>query len=213
MKKYITLALIALNLSAIAQTKAIEGYEIGIDGFVSASNQGGAFGLGPKFGFRLNENLILGPSFRWQKTWSSFSTQKFSYSIWGGGIFVHGRFKNVLYGGAEFEMLKSPVNYTVVAPSTNWVPTLFLCGGFSKEFNHIVRVNAGLYYDVINHANSPFRTSYFMTIKNPQTGQIQKYLPLIYRISFFFPLDRPDKDNGDPTVEVEPEEVAPEEEY
>lgn len=80
MKKYIILALIALNLTANAQTKAIEGYEIGIDGFVSASNQGGAFGLGPKFGFRLNENLILGPSFRWQKTWSSFSTQKFSYS-------------------------------------------------------------------------------------------------------------------------------------
>lgn len=206
MKKYLVLAFLSLNISVFSQTKTIEGYELGIDGFVSASNNGGAFGLGPKFGFRLNENLILGPSFRWQKTWSSYYSQTFSYSIRGGGLFVHARYKNVLFGGVEFEMLKSPVSYTAIAPPTNWIPTVFLCGGFSKEWNHIVRLNAGLYYDVVNHVNSPFRTAYFMTIKNAQTGQIQKYLPLIYRISFFFPLDRPDKDNGDPTEEVEPEE-------
>lgn len=206
MKKYLVLAILSVNLSVFSQTKTIEGYELGIDGFVSASTNGGAFGLGPKFGFRLNENLILGPSFRWQKTWSSYYSQTFSYSIWGGGVFVHARYKNVLFGGVELEMLKSPVSYTVVSPKTNWIPTVFLCGGFSKEWNHIVRLNAGLYYDVVNNANSPFRTAYFMTVKNPQTGQIQKYIPLIYRISFFFPLDRPDKDKGNPTEEVESEE-------
>ena len=205
MKKYFVFALLSLSFSVFSQTKTIEGYELGIDGFASASTNGGAFGLGPKFGFRLNDNLILGPSFRWQKTWSSFNSQKFSYSILGGGIFLHGRFKNVLFGGVEFEMLKSPVSYTVIAPATNWVPTLFLCGGFSKEWNHIVRLNAGLYYDVVNHANSPFRTAYFMTVKNAQTGAIQKYVPLIYRLSFFFPLDRPAEDKKNPTEEFEPE--------
>ena len=201
MKKYFVLLLLSCHLHVFSQTKTIEGYELGIDGFVSASNQGGAFGLGPKVGFRLNDNLILGPSFRWQKTWSSFTTQKFSYSIWGGGVFLHARYKNVLFGGFEVEMLKSPINYTIIAPKTNWVPTVFICGGFSKEWNHLVRLNAGLYYDVVNHENSPFRTAYFMTIKNAQTGAIQKYLPLIYRISFFFPLDRPDKNKADPTEE------------
>lgn len=206
MKKYLVFALISFNFSLFSQTKTIEGYELGIDGFVSASNQGGAFGLGPKFGFRLNDNLILGPSFRWQRTWSSYYSQTYHYSIWGGGVFLHARYKNVLFGGFEVEMLKSPVSYTVVSPKTNWIPTVFLCGGFSKEWNHIVRLNAGLFYDVVNNANSPFRTAYFMTVKNPQTGQIQKYIPLIYRISFFFPLDRPDKDKGNPTEEIEPEE-------
>ncbi len=206
MKKYLVFALISFNFSLFSQTKTIEGYELGIDGFVSASNQGGAFGLGPKFGFRLNDNLILGPSFRWQRTWSSYYSQTYHYSIWGGGVFLHARYKNVLFGGFEVEMLKSPVSYTVVSPKTNWIPTVFLCGGFSKEWNHIVRLNAGLYYDVVNNANSPFRTAYFMTVKNPQTGQIQKYIPLIYRISFFFPLDRPDKDKGNPIEEIEPEE-------
>ena len=206
MKKYLVFALISINFSLFSQTKTIEGYELGIDGFVSASNQGGAFGLGPKFGFRLNDNLILGPSFRWQRTWSSYYSQTYHYSIWGGGVFLNARYKNVLFGGFEVEMLKSPVSYTVVSPNTHWIPTVFLCGGFSKEWNHIVRLNAGLYYDVVNNANSPFRTAYFMTVKNPQTGQIQKYIPLIYRISFFFPLDRPDKKSEDPTEEVVPDE-------
>ena len=52
MKKYLVLAFLSLNISVFSQTKTIEGYELGIDGFVSASNNGGAFGLGPKFGFR-----------------------------------------------------------------------------------------------------------------------------------------------------------------
>jgi hypothetical protein len=206
MKKYLILAVLGINLYVFAQPKTIEGYELGIDGFVSASNQGGAFGLGPKFGFRLNDNLILGPSFRWQRTWNSAFSQTFNYSIWGGGAFLHARYKNVLFGGFEIEMLKSPVSYTAIAPPTNWIPTVFICGGFSKEWNHIIRLNAGLYYDVVNHVNSPFRTAYFMTIKNAQSGAIQKYVPLIYRISFFFPLDRPDKNKANPTEEIVPEE-------
>jgi hypothetical protein len=106
MKMYLVLAVLGINLSVFAQQKTIEGYELGIDGFVSASNQGGAFGLGPKFGFRLNDNLILGPSFRWQKTWNSAFSQTFNYSIWGGGAFLHARYKNVVFGGFEIEMLK-----------------------------------------------------------------------------------------------------------
>lgn len=174
--------------------KTIEGFELGMDGFVSASNIGGSFGIGPKFGFVLNENLILGPSFRFQRSWSNNLSQKFGYNIYGGGMFLHGRYGNILFGGFEFEMLKSPISYTVVNSSKNWVPTLFICGGFSKEFNEIVRLNVGIYYDVINHVNSPFRQGYILTIKN-ESGQIVKYVPMIYRISFFFPIGRKDKNS------------------
>lgn len=176
-----------------ADPKNIEGYELGIDLSISASNLGGTYGFGPKFGLRFNDNLILGPSIRFQKSWSNYYGATNSYNIYGGGVFLHGRYKNVLFGGFEFEMLNSPINYTVYNPSKNWTPTLFLCAGFSKEWNHIVRLNVGMYYDVINHVNSPFRQGYFMKITNPTTGQVTKMVPLIYRISFFFPLDRPDK--------------------
>jgi hypothetical protein len=29
-----------------------------------------------------------------------------------------------------------------------------------------------------------------LSIKNPQTGAIARYLPLIYRLSFFFPIGK-----------------------
>lgn len=216
MNKLLTAVFSIVTCLSFSQTKIIEGTEIGIDGFLGGSTFGGSFGIGPKFGFRLNENLILGPSFRYERSWSNNlgTTPGFHYNNYGIGFFLHGRYKNTLYGGFETEVFKNTNMYIdTSATFKKYVPTLFICAGFSREFNHIVRINVGLYYDVINSLNSPFRKSYIIPIKNAQSGAIQGYIPLIYRISFFFPLDRPDKDNGDPTEEVEPEEVAPEEEY
>jgi hypothetical protein len=84
-----------------------------------------------------------------------------------------------------------------------YVPTVFICGGFSKEFNQLVRVNVGLYYDLINSLNSPYRNAYIISIKDPNTGAIVRRLPMIYRISFFFPLTQKEKERPiDPPVET-----------
>jgi hypothetical protein len=175
--------------TSFSSTAQIEGHEIGVDGFVSASTVGGTYALGLKYGMVLNENLVVGPSFRFQRTWSSNLGTKFGFNIIGGGAFAHYRYQNVIFGGIEFDLLHSPVDYTIVNPGKNWVPTLFLGGGFSREFDW-VRLNAGMFYDVINHQNSPFRTHYFMKIKDATTGQVVRILPIIYRISFFFPIGR-----------------------
>jgi hypothetical protein len=171
----------------------IEGYELGLDGFFSASTMGGGFGVGPKLGFRMNENLILGPCFRYQRSWSknNFTGQEFSFNNFGGGFFLHGRYKNTVFGGIEAEILGNRSGFIdTSAIFKRVVPTVFICGGFSKEFNQTVRLNLGIYYDIVNSLNSPFRSSYVLSIKNPETGQITKYLPIIYRISFFFPLGK-----------------------
>lgn len=89
---------------------------------------------------------------------------------------------------------------------TKIVPTLFLCAGFSREFKEIVRLNVGLYYDIIDSVNSPFRKGYILPIKNAQSGAIQGYVPLLYRISFFFPLTKKDKDKNKDEEET-PEET------
>ncbi len=157
--------------------------ELGFDGYLGASNFGGSGGIGAKFGYKVNENFICGPSFRVQRTWSNNIGQKFGYTIYGGGLWAHARFGNYLFAGAEFEMLKSPLNYIFISNQRTWVPTFFICGGFSKEFNKAVRVNAGVFYDIINNQNSPFRLSYFMRKAN---GTL---IPVIYRIGFFFPIN------------------------
>jgi hypothetical protein len=188
MKKFILLALIALS-NSLHSSAQIEGHEIGVDGFVSASTVGGSYSFGLKYGMVMNENIVVGPSFRFQRNWSNNIGTKFGFNILGGGVFAHFRYQNAVYGGIEFEMLHSPVSYVFPNPGSNWVPTLFVGGGFSREFDW-VRLNAGMYYDVINHANSPFRQSYFMKIKDATTGQVVRILPIIYRISFFFPIGR-----------------------
>ena len=189
MKKliYSLFALLFIN-SSFAQT-SFDGSEIGIELVASASNLGGSVGGDLKYAAILNENWAVGPSFRLQRTWSNNFGTKFGYSIYGGGLFAHYRLKNTLYGGAEFEMLRCPLNYVNINPNRNWLATLFIGGGFSRDFNHKIRINAGVFYDVINAANSPFRSSYVLKIKD-QNGQVQKILPVIYRISFFFPIGK-----------------------
>ena len=166
---------------------AFDGSEIGLEIFAGGSNLGGSVGGDLKYAAVLNENFAVGPSFRLQRTWSNNLGQKFGFSVYGGGIFAHYRLKNVVFGGLEFEVLHCPVNYVNVNSSKSWLSTLFIGGGFSRDFNHKIRINAGVFYDVINADNSPFRSSYNFNIKN-EAGQIVKILPMIYRISFFFPL-------------------------
>ena len=186
---FILMLLISLN----SKSQALQGMEIGFDGFFGASNLGSSFGIGPKLGLMLNENLIVGPSFRIQQTTSNYLGINTSRRVFGGGAFIHGRIvgsgKTHVYGGAEFELLKSPFNYITYQQLTSkkWAPTLFLCGGVKLDLSKSVSLTAGLYYDIINANNSPFRSAYAIKLKNEQ-GQIVKILPIIYRLSLIISL-------------------------
>jgi hypothetical protein len=188
MKSTILTFLCAISFGKIVISQQLQGSEIGLEGYASASTLGGNFGLALKYGMKINENLIVGPSLRWMKSWSKNNGSNFSYSIAGGGAFAHLRYGNIVFGGAEFELLHSPLYYGFISSSKSWVPTFFVGGGFSREFKEIVRLNAGVFYDMIDNDNSPFRTGYLMKKTNSITGQVSGFIPVIYRISFFFPL-------------------------
>ncbi len=175
------------------KSQAINGMEIGFDGFFGASNLGSSFGIGPKVGFLLSENLVVGPSFRVQQTTSNYLGINTTRRVFGGGAFLHGRIvgsgKTHVYGGAEFELLNSPYNYITYQPlsTKKWAPTLFLCGGVKLDLTKSVSLTAGLYYDLINANNSPFRSAYTIKLKNEQ-GQVVRILPVIYRLSLIIKL-------------------------
>lgn len=159
--------------------------EIGIDLNFGVSNLSGSAGLGMKYGINLNENMIVGPSLRYQRFWSNYYGVKSNYNIIGAGIFSHVRLYNYFFIGAELELFKTPFNFNngTSVSSGKLVPTLFMGGGFSRMFNEKVRINAGIMFDLINDVNSPFRPTYFMKKEN---GML---IPAIYRIAFFFPLN------------------------
>jgi hypothetical protein len=193
MKKLIFFAFVLISLSFKSQN--LYGTEIGFDGFFGASNLGSSFGIGPKFGVLLNENLVVGPSFRLQQTTSNYLGVNTTMKIYGGGMFIHGRYigsgKTHIYGGAEFELLNSPYNYLTFQQLTSkkWAPTLFLTGGAKLDIAKSVALTAGIYYDLINATNSPFRSAYSFRIKNEQ-GQTVRILPIIYRLSIIFTLSK-----------------------
>lgn len=157
--------------------------ELGFDLHFGASQFSGTAGLGLKYGFFLKKNLIAGPSVRFQRSWYNINGIKGGYAIYGGGAFIHQRFYNYFFAGAEFELLSTPFNYTNPAVGRTWAPTFLVGGGFSRSFTPSFRVNAGIMYDIINHANSPFRVGYTMKKENGQ------YIPVIYRLAFFITLD------------------------
>ncbi|MFN4952476.1 MAG: hypothetical protein ACK5F0_12720 [Flavobacteriales bacterium] len=186
MKRFLLL-LLSFPLINYAQV-AYNGSELGVELYAGASTLGGSVGGDLKYAAILNENWAVGPSFRLQRTWSNNLGQKMGFSIYGGGVYAHYRIKNTLFVGGEYELLKSPYNFIFFNYSSKqWASTLFLGGGFSRDFNHKIRVNGGIFYDVINAENSPFRSSYSVRIKN-EMGQVVRILPMIYRITFFFPL-------------------------
>lgn len=180
-------------ISSVVHSQSITGTELGVDGFFGASNLGSSFGIGPKFGLLFGENFVVGPSFRLQQTNSNNLGVNTSIRVYGGGVFAHGRYvssgKTHLYGGVEFEMLRSPFNFINFQQLTNniWAPTLFFAGGVKIDVAKSVALTAGIYYDVINAPNSPFRSAYAFQIKNDQ-GQVVQILPIIYRLSLIIRL-------------------------
>ncbi len=180
-----TLMLSGMIFSTSTNAQEIDGTEFGVDGYFGASTNGGSFTLGAKYGFKFGEYLIAGPSLRYQRSWTKNVTTgaQGGYNVFGGGVFGHARFFNALFVGAEFEMMRTPfIIQTTAGQTKNWIPTLFIGGGYSQEFNGKFRINAGIMYDIINNLSSPFRQGYFL--RNSQNV----LLPVIYRIAFFFPL-------------------------
>lgn len=183
MKKFLTVIALLSASSGFGQS-GIQGTEFGLDGYFSASTWGGSFGVGVKYGINFGEYFIAGPSIRVERLWSKnpAAGTHGATTIYGGGAFFHARFYDALFVGTEIELLKSPTAYYLAQANSAWVPTAFIGGGFSKEFNESWRLNLGIFYDVVNSPSSPFFNSYMIVRENGSR------VPLIYRLAVFIPL-------------------------
>jgi hypothetical protein len=168
----------------------IQSSELGIEAFGGGSQLGGTFGGELKYAAKLQNNLIIGPSFRLHRSWSNYLNVQSQFTIYGAGAFAHMRYQDKVFAGVEFQMLHSPFNYiNFQSAQKKWAPTLFVGGGFYLKLTPKINLNLALFYDVINADNSPFRSSYNFRIKN-ELGQVVRILPIIYRITLFIPLSK-----------------------
>ena len=187
--RYLLLTLCINLFSHFMAQLNYQGAELGVEPYIGFSNLGGSVGGEIKYAARISDALIVGPSLRIQRNWSNNLGVQSNMTTWGGGIFAHYRYQELIFGGIEFQYLKSP--YSFVNPLETvkpWSPNLMVGGGFYLKLTDKVRLNAALFYDLINATNSPFRSSYSFKIKN-EFGQVVRILPIIYRLTFFIPID------------------------
>jgi hypothetical protein len=182
------LLIVLLGMLTVQSQAQIEGTELGIEAYGGGSQLGGTFGGELKYAVKLPNNLVVGPSFRLQRSWSNYLSNQSHFNIYGGGAFAHLRIQEKIFVGTEFQMLHSPYNFTTFqTQAKKWAPTLFVGGGFYLKLAPKINLNLALFYDLINAQNSPFRSAYNFKMKN-QAGQVVKILPIIYRITLFIPL-------------------------
>ena len=200
MKKLLTYSLASLlSFGALSQADIPEiGVEIGATNF---GTFGGSVGGAIRAGLAEDhqEALAFGIMIRYHHFWNknNFTGMGGSGSLFGGGAYMHYRFFEWLFVGAELEYVRNPF---VIPPSPGvtprrWEAAGFLAAGAHKDFDW-VKLNLGVQYDVIDALRdplrpSPFRNQYFIRLSNPaQPGAGGEYLPIIYRLTFFFPIGR-----------------------
>ena len=195
------LLLLMLSFLSFGSKSQADGTELGIDlmfSYSSSQISSGTVGLGAKYGFLLSQEVIVGPSLRYHRTWTNnplnTNPTNTGFNIFGGGGFIHYRLANYLFLGSEVEILKSPYtnNGFLSNSGSKWVPTLLLGGGFSGMIGENFRLNAGVMYDILDipnptnpnnpNPNSPLQP---YLARNKNTGVP---IPIIYRIAFFIPL-------------------------
>ena len=204
--KTILISFFSILISLSVYCQGLNGTELGIDGSFNASSssiKSGNFGLGLKYGFKFGETIILGPSIRYSRNWSENydSGTETIRNLWGGGAFIHARFSNVAFIGVQAEFLQSAAAQinsgvptgSLLSEGYQWVGTCLIGAGLDYGFENNWRLNAGVYYDVLDipnksnpenpNPNSPFQP--YPTRNN--NGEIT-IIPIVYRISLFIPI-------------------------
>ena len=186
-----------INFSFLAQVDQPEiGVEIGATNF---GTNGGSVGGAIRGGLAedAEEGMTYGVMIRYHHFWNNnnFTGLSGSGSLYGGGVYWHYRLMEWFFLGAELEYIRHPfaVPQSPSVTPRRWAAAGFIGAGVHKDFNW-VKLNIGVQYDVIDALRdplrpSPFRNQYFIRLSNPtQPGAGGQYLPIIYRLTFFFPL-------------------------
>jgi hypothetical protein len=200
MKNLFTLSIVTLLF--FGSFSQVDMPEIGVEiGATNFGTNGGSVGGAIRGGFTedAEEAMAYGIMLRYHHFWNNnnFTGMSGSGSLFGGGVYWHYRLMEWFFFGAELEYVRNPF---VIPPSAGvtprrWAAAGFIGAGVHKDFDW-VKLNLGVQYDVIDALRdplrpSPFRNQYFIRLNNAaQPGAGGQYLPIIYRLTFFFPLGR-----------------------
>ncbi len=111
--------------------------------------------VAPLVGYKLTEKFSVGT----QISYEYFNDRHYDFdsSNYGFSVFTRYRIVPQLYAHVEYEMMNYELYSAFGKSDREWVPFLFVGGGFSQQISRNMWMNAQLLFDVIQDKDSPYR--------------------------------------------------------
>lgn len=113
-------------------------------------------GATPLVGYKVSPQFSVGTQLSYEYFSDKRGSNDFSSSNYGASIFSRYRFIPELYGHLEYSYMNYELNASLIGDKREWVPFLFVGGGFSQPISNTTWLNAQILFDVIQDENSPF---------------------------------------------------------
>jgi hypothetical protein len=114
-------------------------------------------GATPLVGYKVSPKLSVGTQFTYEYVRDKRYTNDYEDSNYGISVFSRYRLFPQLYTHVEFSEMNYKMYYYDGGSTREWVPFLWLGGGYSQPVSRNVWLNAQVLFDVINHENSPYK--------------------------------------------------------
>ena len=113
-------------------------------------------GAQPLVAYKVTSKFSLGTQLTYEYFSNKYSGERYSSSNYGASIFSRYRFIPQLYAHTEFSTMNYDLSYYSDGDSREWIPFLFVGGGYSQPVSANIWLNAQVLFDVIQHENSPY---------------------------------------------------------
>ena len=113
-------------------------------------------GVSPMIGYKITPQFSFGSQLTYQYFKYDQGYYDYKATNYGASLFSRYRFIPQLYGHIEYSMMNYEFQNYAGMSNREWVPFLFVGGGFSQPIANNTWINAQLLFDVIQDENSPY---------------------------------------------------------
>jgi hypothetical protein len=117
-----------------------------------------AIGAAPLLGYKVTPKFSVGTKFSYEYINDKRFTQDYSTSNYGFSLFSRLRVTSKLYGHVEFATMNYDLYNEQGESDREWIPFLFVGGGYSRKIAKNTWLNAQILWDVIQDDKSPYKT-------------------------------------------------------
>jgi hypothetical protein len=113
-------------------------------------------GIYPIVGYKITPALSSGIKITYQYINDSRSNTTYTSSNYGGSVFARYRIITQIYAHIEYETINYELFDNTYNKYRDWIPFLYVGGGFSQSIGGNTWVNAQILFDVLQDSRSPY---------------------------------------------------------